>query len=459
MQGVILFADDMIHERVQKQDGSSEGTNENCLFNSLNKDYPVIGVNTRELLKKSIESIGTFSALILDWQFNDDEEDALFSAEDETIKFLERPSSKEDATLTFLKENDFHSLIYILSEKDVQLEHGDFLRGKFGERIQFKQKTDLNNTEEAKKQIILDIENWKTKNQKLLVPLFWSQSINKSLQKIFSKLYSIDPNWITELYITSQKDRPNPEIEVVNLFQNVLCETIIQDKILLSKIKEVAEKGDQLSNPEDYAKLIRILYYGQVNIDDPIMTGDIFKLGEDKYAIIITPECDIRHTISKPVENSFEVLLFSKDDFKKTPFKLKAKIKANPIITKAETFKTCKFSKAEKIEVSAELNKQITEAEHSLQIEAFTQTNPRIHILPCFEFKKDDFSGIALIDFRFGLSLVKAELIISKVKNDRVCKLNSPYIQELRQRYLSYKGRVGVSGYSETLRKWLVAQN
>jgi hypothetical protein len=42
---------------------------------------------------------------------------------------------------------------------------------------------------------------------------------------------------------------------------------------------------------------------------------------------------------------------------------------------------------------------------------------------------------------------------------NRIGKINSPYIQELRQRYFSYKGRVGVPGHSSKLREWLLDKN
>src|SRR5690606_15174406 len=151
------------------------------------------------------------------------------------------------------------------------------------------------------------------------------------------------------------------------------------------------------------------------------------------------------------------MLCFSKDGYSKGNFKLRAKIKAQPIISKAEEYKGSVFSAKEKGQLSRELNKQIDAAELKLQIDAFTQTNhPRLHMLPCFEFEKDDVGGIALIDFRSGLELVESTLVTT---NNRICKLNTPYIQEMRQRFLSYKGRVGVPGYSQKLREWLLSKN
>lgn len=459
MDGVILFADDKIYDyEFTPESKTFDQSDENRLFKNLANIHPVLGVKTLHAAEKSLKKIGTFSAVILDWQFdNADMASALEGLEgDESVAYVSRGSTKDEETFNFLMRNEIYSLIYIYSTaaEEIKQKYGEQLEQKYPGRIFIYNKENIKNSDSEREKILSDIDEWNKKNKNLSVPFIWSQSIIQAVQRIFSKLYAIDPNWLAELYNTSVTDGVNPEIEVVNLFQNILSENIIQDNELLSKIAEAAKEGSRLSRPEDYAKLIRILYYGQSNLNDPIMTGDIFRIDALKFAVIVTPECDIRHVAKDPANNEYEVLSFSKDDFKKIPFKLKAKIKASPVINKAEEFKLCKFNKPQKIEIARSLNSQIEEAELNLQIEAFTQTNPRIHLLPCFEFESENFSGVAAIDFRSGLSLVKGNTLNPAT---RVCKLNTPYIQELRQRYLAYKGRVGVSGYSEDLRKWLIS--
>jgi hypothetical protein len=246
-----------------------------------------------------------------------------------------------------------------------------------------------------------------------------------------------------------------PSLGVINLFQNILSESIIQNEALRKLIKDFAEAGQPLANAEDYAKLIRILYYSQTQLTDPIMTGDIFKLDDDKHCIIITPECDIRHMLKEPDKKTFEVLAFAKDDFQKNKLEPKFNIKTKPIFEKIKEL-GLDICKNHRESISGAFRKEEKSEKNKILIDAFTQIYPRFHILPCYEFVNNDHSGIALIDFRFGLELKSAEELVPE---KRIRKLNSPYIQELRQRYLSYKGRVGVPAYSNKLKEWLLAKN
>ena len=96
MEGIILFADDHIYTSTRP---------ENALFESIRMDLPVLGIHNLEMAEAAIQSIWTFRALILDWQF---------SPEDDFSDMLEEwevgptvPSAKEEATMAFLMKNDF----------------------------------------------------------------------------------------------------------------------------------------------------------------------------------------------------------------------------------------------------------------------------------------------------------------------------------------------------------------
>lgn len=456
MDGVILFADDQIltystDERFQSP--------ENKLYKLLAENNPVLGLKDRDQIEKTISTVGAFTAIIMDWQYDGEDIIALEDEDDETVRLVQIASGKEDKTFDLLMRNELYSLIYIYSSAvaEIELKFGDKLRAKFKGRIVFRDKSNLANTSAEAEQILLAISNWKETNKILDIPISWSQSINRSVQSIFSRLNEVDPNWVNELYSTAKTDGVTPSIEVINMFQNILSEKVIRDKGLQDKIDVIGATGGGMADPIHYAELMRLLYYAKSHADDPVMTGDIFRFPDtDDYCIILTPECDLRHIAKEPAVRSYEILKFSKKDFKKGNFKLKANIKAKPIIDKAESFKLCNFTQGQKVEMSQELNKQIDAANAFLQIEAFTQTMPRYHLLPCFEFEKGNYSGIAVIDFRFALSV---ELGENMLRDNRIGRLNTPYIQEIRQRFLSYKGRVGVPGYSKNLQEWLLNKN
>lgn len=438
MDGVILFADDKIHDCTHGED-EIKRSNENALFNLLCKDFPVLGVDCLELAEKSIASIGTFSAIILDWEFGDDsiakEED-----DDESVGQVKAPSSKQAATMDFLERNDFYSLIYIYSNENISdSPFGAKLKEKFGDMIQIEQKTNISNTEVAKAKILDDIKNWKDKNQNLQIPILWSSSINKSTQKIFKELAEADANWIKDIYDTADKDGIDPSLFVIDIFQFLLAEKLIQDSQLINSIKDHVETGESVSNDESIAKLFRRLFYSQLNNNSPIMTGDICEIEENKFGIIISPECDIRRILDKE-HNKFELLVFEKKDFNLHIAKTKAIIDDNDISQnyKRDRYEAWNNGTQSQKEKLKELRK------------LFNQNEPRFHILPSFPMS-ESLNESAVIEFSLGREMYTS----LEVKGfNRKYKLNSPHIQQLRQRYIAHLGRVGVPGLPTSLRNF-----
>ena len=183
--------------------------------------------------------------------------------------------------------------------------------------MHFKTKSAIN-VEKDFKEIKADLESWKQKNKRSVVALNWSNTINNSVQRIFSELTRADVNWIHDLYESADSD-VSPEIEVVNLLQSILSEHLITNKDLLQSISEL--KSDKQESKSDKAKavarLTRRLYYTKLDSftfnEVPVMTGDVFLLNKSKsiYGIVITPECDIRHIKGRD-NRHFELLTFER---------------------------------------------------------------------------------------------------------------------------------------------------
>lgn len=432
MEGVILFADDHVLEK----------DFENGLFNALSKEkiHPVLPIVNLDLLEISIISTSSIKALIVDWNFENIESefiDAGVPPENET------PYSK-------LMELDIFSLIYVYSEKPgLELtEEGLKLKERFKEKIEFRTKDKSGNIEERiiaeKNKILLDLAEMYKKSDNIQLPIKWSQVINQSVQGIFSELNTIDKKWISDLYKTAKDDGVEPSVEVINLFQYLLAERVIQSKSLREAIVATVCVED-ITQPEQYAKLFRTFLYGGLNIiDDPIMTGDIFLLRENKYGILITPECDISKLLKKPDENNFEFLTFTKSEFQQFEYISQFKKSKDKIQ---------KLIKGLDAGIKDNINSSLDEIKTDLLNQAFNQPHQRLYLLPCFEFETGNYKATAQIDFRDCLEF-------SKVKDakpeSRICKLNSPYIQDLRQRFLGYKGRVGVPSFPDKLRGWLL---
>lgn len=398
MEGIILFADDAIF-----QNSFERKLFENLILTS---EYPVLPINNLEYFEKTTKSISTFKAILLDWEF---------------IEKIEEIESKKNP-LDILLSNNFYSLIFIYSHIDIGKETKDTLKKKFGNKIDFltKIKEDDQVKSETEK-IFQTIKNFQESNTHLSVPFIWSHAINKSMQSIFDELEKADKFWIRELYYSSVRKADKitgepkevevePTIEVINLFQNLLSEKLIQNTILQTAIGDYAksnfkQKLDQNAIKDLYSRL----YYTNTLDTDTVMTGDVFELEEGFFGIVISPECDMNKIIKK--NESIELLCFNKEDFSKI--------------------------------------KDFCGDEEQIK-RSYNQEIAAIHLLPVFSFSDSD-SRTALIDFRFSLKFANGKFL-DENKTKRKRKVNSPYIQQLRQRYLAYIGRVGVPAIPDSLR-------
>jgi len=420
MDGVILFVDDKLDEYKINQDGI-ERTLENELFEELRKQYPVLGVRNLDLAEQAIKSIGSFSAIILDWVF-DNKELLLRSGEDPAVLEGLRLSREGSDTLEFLRHNEFYSLIYVFSNENVKDLYGAELQKKYRTRIKFRKKGDSKN---QAKRIAKEIIKWKDKNRNLAIPNVWTKTINQAVQKILLELSNADSNWIKELAQTASKDGVSGEVFIIQILQDLLAESLIQDSDLIASIKQHvgSDQDDQqasvATDEKSVARLFRRIFYTKLDTDAPIMTGDICKLSRKKFGIIITPECDVKDIVKDP-SNKFELLTFDKDSF--------------------ETF------------LSLEINYQYARGSYQewtgtnkgrVKLERlrtrFNNGESTYHVLPCFPFNDTTLNQSVAIDLSSG----PERFTYQAIKHKRTYKLNSPFIQQLRQRYISHLGRVG----------------
>ncbi|MDO1500570.1 hypothetical protein Q2T40_10555 [Winogradskyella maritima] len=427
MAGVILYADDHIY---------SDNRPENFLYNELRKDLPVLGIENLKFVEESTKSIGAFKAVILDWQFGNDEPEESFEDIEKEIGIpnpITQGSVKENETFTFLNENDFYSLIYIFSQEHVENSpQGEALKEKFGDRIRFKIKdADFTsaNISIIKTQILKEINDWETQNRNLSAPIKWSEAINIAIQKVFKELSSASDNWLKHIYASADGDGVDPELFVIELMQLLLAENLLQDRQLIKTIRDEgnSETDYELADKSDYDKsisrLFSILSYSNLTSDAPLMTGDVCVIDQETFGIIITPECDIRIIKNKP-NYEFELLTFKKGAFQ----------------NRVRSF----FSKSEPTYEDLESNKQDTLRKY------FNQNEPRLHFLPCLPIT-DGFNTTMVIDFRLSAKRITSSTVN---KLERPFKINSPFIQQVRQRYLSYIGRVGVPALPNNVKDW-----
>lgn len=430
MDGVILFADDHIY---------SEDRPESDLFKELRNEIPVLGVSSLEQARTAVNSIGSFRAVILDWQYgtNEEQESVIDEVKKETgaRKLIRIPAIKEDEALSFLNDNDFYSLVYIFSEIDIEELHGTALKEKYGQRIKIKSKDKFTKetVSDFKEEILSDIESWQEENENLSVPINWSSSINSSIQKIFTELSEADKNWIRDIYNSASDDGANPETFVIEILQLILSESLVQDGSLIEAIQKIGSteqeviEGDELEQyKRSLSRMFSRLIYSKVEESSPIMTGDIFQVDESEFGVLITPECDIKF-ITNDRESEFEFLVFNEKGFGEYLNTDKSYNRTN------DNFFELKEKRKESLR------------------KIFNQELSRLHFLPLNPLISKDLSNSGVIDFRLSHRRVKCSEVL---KLERSYKLNSPFVQQLRQRYLSYVGRIGTPSLPKYVRDW-----
>lgn len=397
MNRVVLFADNNVF---------SKG-NENGLFNMfLQKgEFSVIPIDNLACLEATIKSASTFRACIIDWNFENEEND------DEDFEGVQHP---QRTPVSILQEYPLYTLVYIYSEKDIPDSEKSLLTEKFGDKIKYKTKGD--NVEEEYKTISQDINDFEKKNGHMLIPYLWSQSINQSVQTIFNELEEADSCWIKEIRDTAQEDGGDATTEVIGIFNDLLCENLIQNESLRGTLDEYSPEGI-VTKEENAARLYRRIYYSKITENTPLATGDIFKFDEDTYGILITPECELANPQKERDKSFYDFLIISKSGSEQY---------------QAKQRKDFKDEKKQKNIKEIFNNKVISR-----------------HILVSFPFLDESYNQIGVIEFNTAFRTIIKE----GIKEKRVVyKLNSPYIHQLRQRFVAYFGKYGVPAIPESLR-------
>ncbi len=405
MDGVVLFADNRIF---------LEGK-ENELFKLFlhDPDFSVLPIDSLGCLEGTIKSASTFRACIIDWDFENT------MLEDEDFVGVVHP---QRTPMSILMENNLYTLVYIYSEKELPEDERANLHNKYGKKIQFRNKSE--DVQSEYENILNDIKLFETDNVHMTVPFMWSQSINQSAQKIFNELESANSFWIKEIRDTAKADGGDATSEVIDVFNNLLNEDLIQNSKLRSLLDSF-ECNDEDMLEDNTAKLYRRIYYSNIADKSPVMTGDIFKFDDDNYGILITPECEIADCNKEKAKVYYDFLMISKT-----------------ASTKYQEEKQKSFAKNENAAKSAK--------------EIFNNGVVSRHILISFPFEEKIFNQIGLIDFNTALRTMPKisgnETSILAVRTN--FKLNAPYIYQLRQRFVSYFGKYGVPAIPVSLREY-----
>lgn len=407
MEGVILFADNNVF---------IQNSFENKLFTKLSQEQAltVLPICSLSDLEATIKTASTYKALILDWNFNNQPQQ-----EDEDFEGLDLAPQTPENILDAL---DIYSLIYVYSQNQIPQDIQDRYKERFPNKIQFNIKNSANIDQECA-HIQQDLQQFSRTHPHMDIPYLWSQSINQSVQKIFRELESANSFWIKEVKDTATNDGGEPITEIIDLFNNLLSEELVQNESLRTSLDNInGDSGNEV--PENTAKLYRRIYYSVITDKSPLMTGDIFRFNDDTYGIIITPECDLANPEKENEKEYYDFLIISKSDSKKYQEK------------KQKDFQKVNNKKSVK--------------------EIFNNGVLSRHVLISFPFEEKEYNQIGVIEFNTAFrTLPKNYSEQNHIIELRInYKLNTPYIHQLRQRFVSYFGKYGVPAIPESLRDY-----
>lgn len=405
MNGVVIFADNKIFSREK----------ENQLFERFRQDadFSVLPIDNLSCLESTVKSTSTFRACIIDWDFEN------VNLEDEDFIGVQLP---QRTPMSILMENPLYTLLYIYSERDLPNDERTQLERKFGDKIHFKIKQE--DVDSEYRVIKTDIHNFEEQNTHMNIPFNWSQAINQSSQKIFRELESANSFWIKEVRDTAIEDGGEPITEVIDLFNNLLSEELVQNESLRTSLDNInGDGGNEV--PENTAKLYQRIYYSQLTEHAPIMTGDIFHFADDSWGVLITPECEISNRISQSLELDF--LTFNLSD-------------VNDYLKKSSTFDRLK---------EAYLTFKDSRKEKLRKI--FNNDSFSCHILPSFPSQRNIYNQLIVINFKNAYK-TKSHGEYTNMRSNY--KLNAPYIHQLRQRFIAFFGKIGVPAIPSSLRDY-----
>ena len=403
MNGVIIFADNKIFSQEK----------ENRLFERFRRDddFSVLPIDNLSCLESTVKSTSTFRACIIDWDFEN------VNIEDEDFIGVRHP---QRTPMSILIDNPLYTLLYIYSERNIPDNDKEQLEQKFKEKIHFRIKQE--DVDSEYRTIKADIQNFEAQNTHMNIPFSWSQAINQSAQKIFSELETANSFWIKEVKDTAVEDGGDPTTEIIDLFNNLLSEELVQNRSLRTSLDNINEAGGN-EVPENTAKLYQRIYYSQLTEHAPIMTGDIFHFADESWGVLITPECEVTTRINQSLELDF--LTFNLSDI-------------NDYLRNSNTFDRLReaylnFKESKKIKLRKIFNNEVFSS----------------HILPSFPAHDNIYNQLVVINFKKAYK-TKSHDEYSNMRSSY--KLNSPYIHQLRQRFISFFGKIGVPAIPSSLR-------
>ena len=261
----------------------------------------------------------------------------------------------------------------------------------------------------------------------------WERLLNRARDYATSGILDLEGGSLASLVKVLRKEiGEGANRELVQLFNKVLLRHMTTGD--LAEIRELMERLDEGGDVvrDWYARFHYFQTYYRPDKAEPVWTGDIFETGDDDYqkgyAVVITPQCDLAQD---KVDRIKVVYAMKVDDSSET---------------QQQAFKIVRPGKP--FHQDAKLTDR---ALQFLRGVAGRESLPeRFYVLRFVCVGETKFH--LLVDLHDVCSILLEE-VEEDWKQKRICRLDSPYIEDLMHRYAALSERVGVPAIPEEIRE------
>lgn len=261
----------------------------------------------------------------------------------------------------------------------------------------------------------------------------WERLLNRARDYATSDILDLEGGSLASLVKVLRKEiGEGANRELVQLFNKVLLRYMTTGD--LAEIRELMDRLDEGGDDDRdwYARLHYFQAYYRPDKAEPVWTGDIFETGDDDYrkgyAVVITPQCDLAQDKVDRIKVAYAMKV--DDNFE----------------TQQQAFKIVRPGKP--FHQDAKLTNL---ALQFLSGVAGRDSLPeRFYVLRFVRIGETKFH--LLVDLHDVCS-VPLEEVEEDWKQKRICRLDSPYIEDLMHRYAALSERVGVPTIPEKIRE------
>lgn len=288
----------------------------------------------------------------------------------------------------------------------------------------------------GQQQLEQEIQKWVASNPETGLVFRWETSVDNARDEAVSAIVNQAGIRETVKQLVKEVGREAAPREIVSLFNRILGRNSISqveaDRQAFNALVQAVSRVQDVSGDflEWYSKFRNLQVYFSPHTNEPVWTGDIFSTGlqdpEKEFALVLTPACDLAWRKADNLRLAYctKVLPLNQYDPRSEDM--------------AATVRKLKKGRTGSYKNRADAVKAIIEGS-DLPSNLYVLHFFRILTEPGYSHLIVDFSMIVSKPCRDGVVRVPARW-------KRLARVDSPYIEDLLQKYATFASRIGTPG-------------